>query len=522
VISGIHAYHKRDITSMRNNKCIAVERFAAVRRKGEAREVKDCSPVMRHIGDAGTVINKRGEVHPRNESANGHFTTTTIRPDALGAVAGQRPGCGGIFGLSKVAFLGNYIPRRCGLATFTADLRGAVIERYPDLECPVVAVNDRPFPYDYPSEVCLEIFEPNLGSYRLASTFLNLANVDVLCVQHEFGIFGGVEGSHVLTLLKAVKMPVVTTLHTVLQDPSSEQRRILEEVVRLSDRVVVMSRKAAHFLRDIYDVAEERIDIIPHGIPDFRFVDPDSYKEQCGLARKRTVFTFGLLSPNKGIENVINALPQVIAKFPDVIYVIAGTTHPNLVRDRGEEYRLSLEQLVRKRGAENHVMFLNRFIDLQELTELIGAADIYVTPYLKREQITSGALSYGIGAGKAIVSTPYWHASELLTEDKGTLVPFDNPDAIARAINELLSDEKRRRAMARNAYRMGREMVWSNVASLYRRSFEHALRKAPAAAGNTFTRQAPTLSYNNQSHHLCSGYDDLPGNFSTNGNAATE
>jgi glycosyl transferase family 4/glycosyl transferase family 1 len=356
VISGIHAYHKRDITSMRNNKCIAVERFAAVRRKGEAREVKDCSPVMRRIGDAGTVINKRGEVHPRNESANGHFTTTTIRPDALGAVAGQRPGCGGIFGLSKVAFLGNYIPRRCGLATFTADLRGAVIERYPDLECPVVAVNDRPFPYDYPSEVCLEIFEPNLGSYRLASTFLNLANVDVLCVQHEFGIFGGVEGSHVLTLLKAVKMPVVTTLHTVLQDPSSEQRRILEEVVRLSDRVVVMSRKAAHFVRDIYDVAEERIDIIPHGIPDFRFVDPDSYKEQCGLARKRTVFTFGLLSPNKGIENVINALPQVIAKFPDVIYVIAGTTHPNLVRDRGEEYRLSLEQLVRKRGVENHVM----------------------------------------------------------------------------------------------------------------------------------------------------------------------
>jgi Glycosyltransferase len=283
-----------------------------------------------------------------------------------------------------------------------------------------------------------------------------------------------------------------------------------------------MSRKAAHFLRDIYDVAEERIDIIPHGIPDFRFVDPDSYKEQCGLARKRTVFTFGLLSPNKGIENVINALPQVIAKFPDVIYVIAGTTHPNLVRDRGEEYRLSLEQLVRKRGAENHVMFLNRFVDLQELTELIGAADIYVTPYLKREQITSGALSYGIGAGKAIVSTPYWHASELLTDDKGTLVPFDNPDAIARAINELLSDEKRRRAMARNAYRMGREMVWSNVASLYRRSFERALRKAPAAAGNTFTRQAPTLSYNNQSHHLCSGYDDLPGNFSTNGNAATE
>src|SRR4029077_19326390 len=193
---------------------------------------------------------------------------------------------------------------------------------------------------------------------------------DVLCVQHEFGIFGGVEGSHVLTLLKAVKMPVVTTLHTVLQDPSSEQRRILEEVVRLSDRVVVMSRKAAHFLRDIYDVAEERIDIIPHGIPDFRFLDPDSYKEQCGLARKRTVFTFGLLSPNKGIENVINALPQVIAQFPDVIYVIAGTTHPNLVRDRGEEYRLSLEQLVKKRGAENHVMFLNRFIDLQELTEL--------------------------------------------------------------------------------------------------------------------------------------------------------
>ncbi len=366
--------------------------------------------------------------------------------------------------LKKVVFLGNYIPRQCGLATFTADLRGAIAARYPSLQCPVVAVNDCPLGYDYPSEVRFEIFEPDLSAYRRAADFLNIFTADVLCVQHEFGIFGGPEGGHVLTLMQAARMPIVTTLHTILQNPTLEQRRVFLKVVQLSQRLVVMSKKAADFLREIYQVEASKIDIIPHGIPDVPFVDPSLYKDQFGVGGKQVLFTFGLLSPNKGIENVLNALPQVIAKFPNVVYIILGATHPNLVRDHGEAYRSSLETLARKNGIEGNVIFFNRFVELDELTKFIGAADIYITPYLKQEQITSGALAYGFGSGKAVVSTPYWHAAELLADDRGILVPFSDPGAIARAIDDLLSDENRRQTMRKNAYRVGREMVWSNVA----------------------------------------------------------
>ena len=396
--------------------------------------------------------------------------------------------------LEKVAFLGNYMPRQCGLATFTADLRGAIAARYPSLQCPVVAVNDRPLGYDYPSEVRFEIFEPDLSAYRRAADFLNLFTADVLCLQHEFGIFGGPAGSHVLTLMRAARMPIVTTLHTILQNPTLEQRRVFLEVVRLSQRLVVMSKKAADFLREIYHVAEAKIDIIPHGIPDVPFVDPSLYKDQFGVGGKQVLFTFGLLSPNKGIENVLNALPHVIAKFPNVVYIILGATHPNLVRDHGEAYRSSLETLARKNGIESHVLFFNRFVEVEELTKFIGAADIYITPYLKQEQITSGALAYGFGSGKAVVSTPYWHAAELLADDRGILVPFSNPGAIARAIDDLLSDEKRRKTMCRNAYRVGREMVWSNVAKMYVRTFGCARRKqceSPSAISDSHAGPAP-------------------------------
>ena len=269
-------------------------------------------------------------------------------------------------------------------------------------------------------------------------------------------------------------MPIVTTLHTILQNPTSEQRTIFQDVLRFSERLVVMSKKAADFLRDIYHVAEEKIDLIPHGIPDVPFVDSNLYKDQFGVGGKQVVLTFGLLSPNKGIENVLNALPEVVAKFPNVVYIILGATHPNLVRDHGEAYRLSLERLVSQNGIQDHVIFFDRFVWLEELNEFIAAADIYITPYLNQEQITSGALAYGFGAGKAVVSTPYWHAAELLADDRGILVPFNDVSAIACAINDLLSDEERRYAMRKNAYRIGREMVWSNVAQLYFGSFERA------------------------------------------------
>jgi RNA polymerase sigma factor (sigma-70 family) len=418
-----------------------------------------------------------------NHSNKGFEESHTVEQEAfcddLRSLPSGKPGGRSEFcsPLRKVALLGNYIPRRCGLATFTADLHAGIATRYPDLQCPVVAVNDRSVGYNYPAEVQFEIFEPDVRAYRRAANFLNLANADVLCVQHEFGIFGGSEGSHVLALLREVSMPIVTTLHTILRNPTPEQRRTFEEVLRLSHRLVVMSKKAADFLREIYHVKEAKVDLIPHGIPDIPFTDSNVYKEKFGVGGKQVVFTFGLLSPNKGIENVLNALPGVVANFPNVVYIILGATHPNLVRDKGEAYRLSLERLVKENGLENHVIFFDRFVESEELTKFIGAADIYITPYLNVEQITSGALAYGFGAGKAVVSTPYWHAAELLADECGILVPFNDPSAIGRAINDLLSNEKRRHTMGRNAYRIGRKMVWAHVARLYLKSFERTLKK---------------------------------------------
>jgi glycosyltransferase involved in cell wall biosynthesis len=392
--------------------------------------------------------------------------------------------------LRKVAFLGDYVPRQCGIATFTADIRKAVNLRYADLQCPVVAVTDRPEGYDYPPEVRFEIPERDLPAYRRAADFLNLGNADVVCVQHEFGIYGGVAGAHLLAAVSALRMPVVTTLHTVLREPNPEQRRVLSELARLSARLIVMSEHGAEFLREVYHVPAEKIDVIPHGIPDVPFADPNYHKDQFGVEGRQVLLTFGLLSPNKGIENVLNALPEIVKEFPNVVYIVLGATHPNLVRDQGETYRLSLERLAQKNGVSRNVLFFNRFVGLDELTEFIGATDIYITPYLNEAQITSGTLAYSFGAGKAVISTPYWHARELLADGRGILVPFNNAPAIASAVRHLLTEETERHAMRKQAYKIGREMVWSNVARLYVDAFERARleeRHAPAA----FT--APTL-----------------------------
>lgn len=386
--------------------------------------------------------------------------------------------------LRKVAFLGDYVPRQCGIATFTADIRAAVNQRYGELQCPVVAVTDRPEGYDYPAEVRFEIPERDLPAYRRAADFLNLGNADVVCVQHEFGIYGGPAGGHLLATLSALRMPVVTTLHTVLREPNADQRRVLGEIARLSARLVVMSERGAEFLRDIYNVPAEQIDVIPHGIPDMPFADPNYHKDQFGVEGRQVLLTFGLLSPNKGIEVVLNALPEIVAEFPDVVYIILGATHPNLVRDQGETYRLSLERLAQKNGVSRNVLFFNRFVGLDELTEFIGATDIYITPYLNEAQVTSGTLAYSFGAGKAVVSTPYWHAQELLADGRGVLVPFHNAKAISTAVRHLLTQETERHAMRKQAYKLGREMVWSNVARLYVDTFERARlenRQAPEA-----------------------------------------
>jgi glycosyltransferase involved in cell wall biosynthesis len=381
-----------------------------------------------------------------------------------------------------IAFLGNYPPRKCGIATFTSDLLSAVAALRPQNRCFAVPVNDIEGRYRYPDVVRFEIEEQDLGSYRRAADFLNTSNVDSVSVQHEFGIFGGPAGSHLLALLLGLTAPVVTTLHTVLRNPNDDQRRVMQELLARSTRMVVMTERAQTMLQEVYQAPPGKIDLIPHGIPDVPFVAPDYYKDQFGVAGKKVLLTFGLLSPNKGIEHVLNALPDVVAEFPDLVYIVLGATHPNELRTRGEAYRLGLEAIVGKNKLENNVIFHNRFVELKELTEFIGAADLYVTPYGDEAQVTSGTLAYAFGAGKAVISTPYWHAAELLRDQRGVLVPFADPRAIAREVSGLLRDGTRRNAMSANAYKLGRTMVWSNTAELYMRSFELARRQGAASA----------------------------------------
>lgn len=376
--------------------------------------------------------------------------------------------------VSKVAFLGDYPPRQCGIATFTHDLRDAVVAANPGWSCPVIAVSDHPGAYAYPETVRFEIPQPDMASYVRAANFLNLAHVDALCVQHEFGIFGGAAGSHLLGLLRRVRMPVVTTLHTVLEHPDAEHRRVFHELVGLSSRVVVMVEHARDMLVGLYGVGADKIALVPHGIPDTAFTDPSFYKDHFEVSGRPVMLTFGLLSPNKGIEYVIEALPDIVARHPRLLYIVLGATHPNLLREEGETYRLRLERMARTLGVEKNVMFVNRYVSNEELCEYIGAADIYITPYLSEAQITSGTLSYCYGAGNAVVSTPYWHARELLADGRGVLVPFRDAGAVTHEVNALLDDEERLNAMRKQAYLAGRHMVWPEVARAYTDTFAAA------------------------------------------------
>jgi glycosyltransferase involved in cell wall biosynthesis len=376
--------------------------------------------------------------------------------------------------LNKIAFIGDYPPRKCGIATFTHDLRQSVSSHLPDTQCLVVAVTDREGAYKYPQEVSFEVNEQKLDDYRRAAQFLRFHNVETICVQHEFGVYGGVEGGHLLTFLREAGLPVVTTFHTILTKPNANQRRVFEELVRLSQRVVTMSQKGVQILQDTYDVPPEKISLIPHGIPDMPFVDPTFFKDQFGVDGKRVLLTFGLLSPGKGLEYAIEAMPEIIAQNPDVVYIILGATHPNLVRQEGESYRHRLQQLTRDLGVEQNVLFFNRFVEIEELKEFISACDVYLTPYLNEMQITSGTLAYTYGSGKAVVSTPYWHAEELLAEDRGCLVPFRDAKAIAAAVNGLFGNAGKLDMMRKNAYLDGRRMVWSRVAQVYADVFRQA------------------------------------------------
>ncbi len=374
-------------------------------------------------------------------------------------------------GIHKIALIGNSIPRQCGIATFTSDLLQALAEEDATGEYWAVVMNDIPEGYHYPPQVRFEINQRALVEYRLAADFLNMNRVDLVCLQHEFGIFGGDHGAYVIELIGNLRMPVVTTLHTVLQAPSPEQLLLTKRLGQLSDRLVVMSQKASELLSSVYGVPKEKIALIPHGIPDVPFVDPNFYKDQYGVEGRKVILTFGLISPGKGIEYMIEALPEIVSRHPDAVYIVLGATHPQVKREQGEAYRLELHGRARELKVAEHLIFHNRFVELKELCELLGAADIYVTPYLNKEQIVSGTLAYALGSGKATVSTPYWYAEEMLAEGRGRLVPFKDPTALAREINDLFEQEVERHAMRKRAYTFCRDMIWKEVARKYLKLF---------------------------------------------------
>ena len=372
---------------------------------------------------------------------------------------------------SRIAVVGNYLPRQCGIATFTTDLCAAISAEYGTARLLALPVNDTEQGYDYPDRVRWSLAQDDVKSYQEAADFLNFNNIDMVCLQHEYGIFGGPAGSHILHLLRALKMPVVTTLHTVLREPNPDQLMVMEEIAELSDRLIVMSQLSSQFLQEIFKVPGSKIDMVPHGVPDLPFLDPNFYKDRFGVEGKAVLLTFGLLSPNKGIENVIQALPQILAKHKNVAYIVAGATHPHILRREGDKYRASLQALAKEVGVESQVIFHDRFVSPEEMAEFIGAADIYITPYRYEAQVVSGTLAYALGAGKAIISTPYWHAIELLDDRRGALVPFQNPDAIAQKTIELLDTPAIRHAMRKRAYVFARDMVWKKAAQGYMESF---------------------------------------------------
>ncbi len=428
--------------------------------------------------------NQTLELVSRRPVAYHRAATASIRPQSRAGLP------------SRIAVVGNYLPRQCGIATFTTDLCDAISTECGAARLFAVPVNDTESGYAYPERVRLALDQDDLSSYERTAQFLNFNNVDMVCLQHEYGIFGGPAGSHILHLLRDLKMPVVTTLHTVLREPSSDQMLVMQETAELSDRLIVMSELSSQFLQEIFKVPGSKIDMVPHGVPDLPFLDPNFYKDRFGVEGKAVLLTFGLLSPNKGIENVIQALPNILSKHKNVVYIVAGATHPHILRREGDHYRSYLQALAKEVGVESQVIFHNRFVSPEEMVEFIGAADIYITPYRHEAQVVSGTLAYALGAGKAIISTPYWHAIELLDDRRGALVPFQNPGAIAQKTIELLDTPAIRHAMRKRAYLFAREMIWKRVAQGYMGSFARVRSDRMESPKLQFSARVITKSLN--------------------------
>jgi len=382
----------------------------------------------------------------------------------------------------KLVFIGTYPPRECGIGTFTNNLLNSTFDSTEsgnsEHECFVVALNDNNLTYEYPQEVKLTIRQDQQEDYLKAVEFINLSGVDLCILEHEFGIFGGHSGVYILPLLHKLEIPIIVTLHTILKTPSYNEKAILSEICKMAHKIVVMSHKAIEFLVDIYKVPENKIVFIEHGVPDIHF-DQAQSKKEFKLDRKKVLLTFGFIGRNKGIETVIKALPEVVKKHPEIIYIVLGKTHPNVIRHSGEEYRIFLIRLVKNLQLENNVVFLNEFIDEQYLFKYLYAADIYITPYLNEAQITSGTLSYAVGVGSAVISTPYWHAEELLAEGRGRLFNFNDSDNLTSTLTGLLDKPEELDELRRKAFDYGRKITWPKIGQKYVRLIKDILKEEP-------------------------------------------
>lgn len=382
--------------------------------------------------------------------------------------------------MSRVALIGNYPPRKCGISTFMYDLNAGLKEN--GVETSIVAMNDGLHTYAYPPEVVLEIEQNNLTSYINAANFLNINNYDAVVLQHEFGIFGGQDGRHILQLLKRLRMPVITTLHTILDVPSDGQREIVLELAKFSKKIVSISQKGIEILLDVYNITASRCEHIHHGVHQFEHSDLSRLKPKLGLADKRVLLTFGLLSKNKSIEVVIKALPQVVSKFPDVLYVVLGATHPHVVKHEGEEYRHSLIRLVNKLQLQRNVIFIDRYVSNQELFEFLEICDIYVIPYSGEKQISSGTLIYAMSAGKPIISTPFWYAQEMLAERRGVLFDFGDSAQLSQKVIALLDNEEEKKLISENAKALAQKCRWTNIGRRYQTLVDELIQQSKEAS----------------------------------------
>ncbi|MCU0472791.1 MAG: glycosyltransferase [Bacteroidales bacterium] len=382
----------------------------------------------------------------------------------------------------KLAYIGTYPPRECGIGTFTRNLYKSMVmnnEIIKDsIDGFIVAMNDHDQTYDYPEEVKLTIRQEHQRDYLSAVKFINLSGADLCVLEHEFGIFGGQDGVYILSLLHRLEIPLIVTLHTIIKAPSYNEKAILVEICRMANKIIVMSHKAIEFLTSIYNIETEKIVFIDHGVPDIQFSQVQS-KEEFNLENKKVLLTFGFIGRNKGIETVIKALPKVIDKYPEVLYMVLGKTHPNVLRYAGEEYRNYLQHLVQSLNLNNNVFFLNEYINQKELFKYLSAADIYITPYTNEAQITSGTLSYAVGVGSAVVSTPYWHASELLADGRGMLFDFHDSKGLSAILLELLDNPDELKNLRKKAHDYGRKITWPKTGGKYTEVAKRILEDKP-------------------------------------------